>query len=71
MKNKAMIGGNGILDHAITEYERQTGYAPKYLWVAPDSHYVQYGGSMGLRVMVDKRLQGTDQFYLGRKIKGV
>ncbi len=61
-----MAGGNGKLDAAITEYERQTGHEPLFLWVAQDSHYVIYGGSMGLKVMVDKSLKGTDQFYLTR-----
>jgi len=58
--------GNGKLDYAISEYKRQTGHDPKYLWVVKDSHYVKYGGSMGLEVIIDKRLNGTDQFYLTR-----
>lgn len=64
-----MNGGNGKLDYAISEYKRQTGHDAKYLWVAKESHYVEFGGSMGLQVMIDKRLNGTDQFYLGRQTK--
>lgn len=58
--------GDGKLDYAIREYKRQTGQDAKFLWVAPDSHYVEYGGSMGLEVVVDKRIKGTSQFYLTR-----